>query len=338
MDIQQLIIQHLPTKRRTSPQGWIVFNAPCCQHRGHRADTRSRGNVKFSQDGTIGGNCYNCGFKFRFDGVNLSDSFISWLTWLGVERSVIQSIKLQLLAQDIEGRSATNTSLITANTTNFPSVELPPDSLNICTLLEEGCDDPAFLKCVEYLTTRGEDILTGYDYFWCPSTKHNMNHRIIIPFYHSTDVVGYTGRYASKPPPGIPKYYNSGVPQGYLFNQNVLQTHRQFVVIVEGPFDAIAIQGVSALGSTISDLQILAISNSGQIPIVLPDRQRKNQDLIDIALEFGWHVSFPDWEDQIKDAADACLAYGQIYTITSALAARTSNPIEIGLKRKMFQG
>jgi hypothetical protein len=337
MEIKQLILQHLPAKRRTSPQGWIVFNAPCCHHRGHRADTRSRGNVKFSEDGTIGGNCYNCNFKFRFDGEHLSDNFANWLTWLGVERSAIQAIKLQLLAQEIQGSDHPK-NITKEQLPSLTPMELPADSENILTLLDMGCDDPDFLACVEYLAGRGEEIFMGHEYYWSPQTQHQMKNRILIPFYHNTDIVGYTGRYAGSAPPGVPKYYNSQVPSGYLFNHNILQKNRQFVMIVEGPFDAIAAQSVAALGSTLSDLQILAIVNSDQTPIILPDRQGKNQHLIDIALEFGWYVSFPDWEAHVKDAADACKAYGQIYTITSALAARTQNPIEIGLKRKLFQG
>ena len=337
MVLQQLILQHLPTKRRTSPQGWIVFNAPCCQHRGHRPDTRSRGNVKFSEDGTIGGNCYNCQFKFRFDGQHLSDTFVSWLTWLGIERSTIQALKLELLSKEIQGLDPVSQKSTHALSI-FEPKDLPTSSVNILDLLEEGMDDPEFLKCVDYLASRGNEIFDGYDYYWCPTHTHQINNRIIIPFYYNTDIVGYTGRYAGTAPRGVPKYYNSSVPHGYLFNQNILQKNRQFVIITEGPFDAIAVQGVATLGSTMSDLQVLAISNSQQQPIVLPDRQAKNQHLIDIALEFGWYVSFPDWESHIKDAADACLAYGRIYTITSAIAARTSNPIEIGIKRQMFQG
>lgn len=337
IDLQQLIVSHLPARRRTSSQGWIMFNAQCCHHRGHRPDTRMRGNIMFGSDGQIGGNCYNCGFKFKFDGNSLSDSFAQWLGWIGVDAKEIQSIKIGLLAKSIAGEGGSAHTHQPAPL-QWPTVDLPEAARPIDELAEEGCTDPDFLSVCNYLLTRGEDLAQGYPYQWSASSRNLLNTRLIIPFFCLGRIVGWTARYAGTPPAGVPRYWNSSIPPGYLFNQDVLQLERQFVLVLEGPFDAIAVQGVSPLGSTMSDLQIQNLLNSNQHPIVLPDRQRKNQGLIDAALAFGWSVSFPEWEDHIKDAADACRAYGQIYTITSALAARTNNPIEIGVKRKMFRG
>ena len=97
-------------------------------------------------------------------------------------------------------------------------------------------------------------------------------------------------------------------------------------------------QGVGAMGSTLSADQVHWLSMQSAHKVVLPDRQRKNQELIDAALLFGWSVSFPEWEDDVKDAADACKKYGQVYTITSVLASQTADPVMIGIKRKMFKG
>jgi hypothetical protein len=311
-----------------------MFDAPCCSHRGHRPDARMRGNLRFGEDGTIGGNCYNCGHKFRFDGHSISDSFASWLSWIGLSSREIQEIKIQLLSKQLEGDIARTPNLLVS--TKWEPVSLPLDSVHMDVLEEENCNLPCYQQVRNYLTNRGQHMAKGYDYFWTPSTKHNLNKRVIIPFYHKETIVGYTARYAGSPPSGIPRYWNSGVPPGFLFNQNILQLDRKFVLIVEGPFDAIAVQGVATLGSKISDLQIQTIQASGQEPIVLPDRQATNQQLIDVALSFGWSVSFPDWEPHIKDAADACKSYGQIYTITSALAAKTNNSVAIGVKRQML--
>lgn len=338
MDLQPLIFQYLPTKRRKTPQGWWLMNARCCEHKGHRPDSRMRGNLKFSDDGQIGGNCYNCGFKFRFDGHHLSDAFEQWLTWIGMDRSVIQSIKLDLLSKQMDGTSApfSQNKLIAQH--KWESVSLPDQAENMINLLEDGCDLPAFLKVVQYVHGRGEDILNGYDYYWSPQTDHQLRDRVIIPFYHNSDIVGWCARYAGKPPSGASKYFNSAIPPGYLFNQNILQKDRAIVLVCEGQFDAIALQGVAVMGHTLSDLQIQRLLQSEQAPVIVPDRQKANQGLIDAAVAFGWGVSFPDWEESIKDAADACERYGQLYTITSALSAISYNDIEINIKRNMFQG
>ena len=72
--IHQLIFDYLPHKKRQTAKGWINFDAPCCHHRGHNRDTRSRGNLLVTDDGGIIINCYNCGFKAheKYMGILLS--------------------------------------------------------------------------------------------------------------------------------------------------------------------------------------------------------------------------------------------------------------------------
>lgn len=336
--VHDLVLGHLPAKRRVTPKGWILHNAVCCAHRGHRADTRMRGNTRVGEDGSIGYNCYNCHFKCRFDGSFLSNNFEQFLTWLGVDNNQIQSIKLDMLKRQMEGGAAQQDSN-PKRWQRYEAISLPEGSRPLESFLEDEEFDPNFLDVVSYLESRGEEIASGYDYFWCPSTKNNLNKRLLIPFYYNSQIVGWTARWAGKPPDGAPRYFNSSIPPGYLFNNDVmLIPNRRFVILTEGAFDSIAVQGVGALGSTLNDEQIHWLMQSEREIIVLPDRQRKNQDLIDTALLFGWSVSFPEWDDSVKDAADACLKYGQIYTVTSAIQARTKDPVAIGLKRQMFRG
>lgn len=334
-----ILLQNLPAKRKITPKGWIIFNSPCCVNRGHRPDTRMRGNLKIGEDGIIGYNCYNCGFKFRFDGA-LSTPFEQFLNWIGTDRNQIQAIKMELLKKNIDGESFhTPSTAIQSWGHRWTTIDLPQGSRAIESVLEDDELDENFISVVEYLQSRGNAIAGGYDYFWCNSTKHDLNKRLIIPFYHQNKIVGYTARYAGNPPSGTPKYWNSGIPTGFLFNNDISGLYdRKYMVIVEGPLDAIAIQGVGAMGSTLSADQIHWLSMQSPHKIILPDRQRNNQELIDAALMFGWSVSFPEWEDDIKDAADACKKYGQVYTITSVLSAQTTDPIMIGIKRKMFKG
>ena len=336
--IHELIMQHLPVQRRVTPKGWVIHNAVCCSHRGHKADTRMRGNLRLSEDGQLGIHCFNCGFKTRFNGTRLSSSFEQYLDWLGVPRSSVQSLKMEILQKELDGQLSSPES-VKISFQKFPTVEMPEGARPIESLLSESEFDLDFLKVVEYIESRGEDIAAGYDYYWSPNKKHLLNNRVLIPFYSHNQIVGWTARYAGTPPSGVPRYFNSSVPDGYLFNNDVLDIPgRKFAILVEGGFDAIATQGVAALGSTLSEQQIYQLVARDQEIIVLPDRQRKNQELIDTALMFGWSVSFPEWEDDVKDAAEACRRYGQLYTITSVIQSRTKNDVEIGIKRQMFRG
>lgn len=292
----------------------------------------------FVQDGTVAYNCYNCGFKTVFDGHNLSKSFENLLGWFGVPIENIRRIKLDALDAKITG---TNTNLPTALNfiLDFPEIQLPENAVPFESIIENNEITDDFTAVLNYMTTsRGSALVNNYDYYYSTSTKWNLNKRVIIPFYYKNKIVGWTARYAGKPPTGVPRYYNSSLPPGYLFNCDALEKfNRKYVVIVEGPFDAIAVDGVATLGSELSKEQLSWLLTVDKDKIVVPDRQRKNQGLIDAALANGWAVSFPDWEDDIKDAADAACRYGRLFTLHSILKSKTTNELQIGLKRRMFK-
>src|SRR5690606_27069763 len=83
--------------------------------------------------------------------------------------------------------------------------------------------------------------------------------------------------------------YFTEVQPHYLFNTEVLDNDWKYVIIVEGPFDALAVNGISALGGSLTPEQCKWINQSGKTPIVLPDLEKKGESLIDIALREGWH-------------------------------------------------
>lgn len=337
--LHQLVQEHLPAKRRQTPKGWIVFNSVCCNHRGHAPDTRSRGNLLISPDGSMIINCYNCGFKAGYRSGDISHNFEAWLKYLSVPYNKIQEAKLEILSKKINGEFEQFNTPELFKIEHFPEVELPKHARPIEEWLKSDEISDELIECVEYLASRGRAVAGGWQYYWTPITKWNLNKRIIIPFYHNNRVVGWTGRYVSKSSKDTPKYYNSDIPSGYLFNNRVLNIKpRKYVLITEGPLDAIAIDCVSPLGSTMNKQQIAWLNSCDKEKIVVPDRQLKNQDLIDTALQQGWSVSFPDWEDKIKDAADASVCYGKLYTISSIIKEKTTSSLQIGLKRQMLKG
>lgn len=337
--VHQLVQDYLPAKRKQTAKGWIVFNSVCCHHRGHNQDTRSRGNLLLTADGGMVANCYNCGFKTSYRGGDISHNFENWLRYLGVPLNKIQEAKLEILSKKLSGELETLAAPDIFRTESFPEVDLPKHCKPIDNWLDSDEIADELVGCIEYLASRGRAVAGGWQYYWTPSSKWDLNRRIIIPFYHNNKIVGWTGRYAGTPPHDVPRYFNSDVPTGYLFNSRVInQPRRNFILIAEGPFDAIAIDGISPFGSTMNKQQIAWLNSTDKEKVVVPDRQLKNQDLIDTALEQGWSVSFPDWETGVKDAADASKLYGRLYTLASIIKSRTSSRLQIGMKRKMIRG
>ena len=131
---------------------------------------------------------------------------------------------------------------------------------------------------------------------YSPDMYFNFNERLIIPFYWRGDVVGYTGRLFED----IEKVkYVTDVQPGYVFNMDTQDWTRKFVIVTEGPFDAITISGVSILGSEINDIQRELINNLNRQVIVVPDRDAPGEKLINQAIEFGWNVAFPEWDNKV---------------------------------------
>ena len=308
--IHALLYDHLPVKRRQTPKGWWTFDAPCCQHRGHNPDTRSRGNILLATDGSIVINCYNCGFKARYTGGDISKTFEQYLGYLGIPRQKIQELKLSILSEKINGD--VNHTLHTAPilTLDFPKQALPEGSQSFEHLLssQEFLPDNA-QECLTYLASRGRAVAVGHTYYWCNTRDNDLNRRILIPFYFRGQVVGWTGRYAGRPPhKGIPRYFNSDLPSGYLFNCDIInERHRKFMFITEGPFDAISIKRnvIPLLGKNIQSslMKKIIMSSVSKIYIALDkDAQKQALTFCQQLMSEGKEVYLVDLKE--KDPSD----------------------------------
>jgi len=185
---------------------------------------------------------------------------------------------------------------------------------------------------LKYLESRGIGP-EWYDFMYSPDQHWDVNKRLLIPFYWRGDVVGFTGRMFEQS--DKVKYYTDVQP-GYVFNMDAQDWTRKFVIVTEGPFDAISVSGVSILGSEINDIQRELIDGLGRKVIVVPDRDAPGEKLINQAIEFGWSVAFPEWDKSVGDVADAVLKYGRLFTIQSILKTTESSKLKIDLKRKMY--
>ena len=110
----------------------------------------------------------------------------------------------------------------------------------------------------------------------------------------------------------------------------------RFVVVTEGLLDAMCIGGVGIMSNQCSEIQAQIIDTLGREVILVPDRDRAGQKLIDDALEYGWSVSFPDWEADVKDINDAVVRYGKLFTLKSILDAKETMSLKINLRRKKY--
>lgn len=317
--VQDAVLQLLPTRRRRSPSGWTSFNAVCCHHRGETADTRGRGGLMTNPDGGFSYHCFNCNFKISYrPGWHLGYRFRRWLTWLGADDNLIQRLVIEAVrVKDLVGEVKEQPEAVKVT---FRPRSLPDD----VRLVDE---DPV---AVEYCRARAID-LDRYPLLASQRTDHNLNRRVIIPFTWQGNLIGYTGR--AWDPQVKPKYYSQYEPN-YVYNMDQQQPDSKFVIVTEGPFDAMSIDGVALLSNDCSETQADILDTLNREIILVPDRDRAGTRLIDRALEHGWTVSFPVWHETCKDVNEAVVRYGKLFVLKSVLDARETGRLKIELKRK----
>ena len=80
-----------------------------------------------------------------------------------------------------------------------------------------------------------------------------------------------------------------------MFNVNRQQSEWKFVIVCEGPFDAMSIDGVAVMHNEVSEQQADIIDSLGREVIVVADTDKSGSKLLDNAVEYGWTASFPIW-------------------------------------------
>lgn len=319
--IQEAIKTVIPFKHKKAAKGWISFNAPCCTHNGETADTRGRGGLLLENDGIVY-HCFNCGYKTGWrPGLHFHLKIRKLMSWLGMDDALIMRLQFDAL-RDLDAELVYQERIKEA--IHFEPRPLPENTIELAQATESDAQD-----VLAYITERGLGL---DDFNWLWSSEDGFNRRIIIPYTWENKIVGYTARSVDLMK-GKGKYIQH-VGSDYVFGMDLQKKDSKFALLVEGPFDAIPLAGLAALTNEVSERKAEIIDTLGREIIVVPDRDHAGRFLVDAALKFGWSVAFPEWQDDIKDTADACLRYGRLYTLRSILATKQASRLKIELLRK----
>jgi hypothetical protein len=319
--------KYLPFKHKKTPSGWVSFNAPCCHQRGHKPDDRQRAGVNFSNGFVY--NCFNCNYTASWQpGRQITQKLKNLMRWLGASDDDINRMVFEALKSEASDQPTVNSEMVV-----FTKKELPEGSLPISEWTLAELDDNTeeqLAKVVGYVAERGFDPINGR-FYWSP--MNGMEERVIIPFTWGDTVVGYTARKIRE---GKPKYLSDQHPT-YVFNLDKVTQEQEYVFAVEGPFDAMAVRGVALLHNEISDQQARMINKLGKRIIVIPDQDRSGLTLVDHALKNDWAVAFPNWEDDVKDCAEAVERYGNVFVTVDAIKTAVDGAIKINLYKKQLE-
>ena len=331
MNLQEVVLTNIPSMSRHSSGGWLSFNCPCCVDQGEpRPDNRMRGGIRTDGE-MISFHCFNCGYTASHrKGRIINKKFVKFMRLLGIPDSDIKRLQLDSIREKelAEGPTLFISRTQTTRVPSFPDCELPDDSKP----LDEWLNQPEPLEqailSAKYLIDRG--VYDHVDAYWSPKIGYRT--RVIFPFWQGDRIVGYGARDISGTSDAK---YITKTPNDFLYGVDKVKGHEKFLIVVEGVIDAAVLDCVGILSNEASPIQIDYINQFKGEVIVCPDRDNAGKKLVRQAIENGWSVSFPIWEQDVKDASDAVQRYGKLYTLKTIIEQRISNSTKINVKMRL---
>lgn len=316
--IADTLLQYWMMGRKThrTPSGWVSGNSACCN------DQRGRGGLILNDGNAVSYSCFNCGFKASWQpGRTINLKMRQFMRMLNISNDLILKLSSEAMKYS-ESTTFTSTSLIP----QFDNRALPLGAVPIADFIDDVPE--RLIPILNYMQER-KLYLEDYPFYWTP--ERGFDDRLIIPFYYKSNIVGYTARTIINTK--NPRYFSEQQP-GYVFNLDHQTYDRKFVIVCEGPIDAISLDAVAILGNEIKEHQNLLLQNLNREIILVPDRDHAGPTTVNQAIELKWSVSMPDWPDGIKDVNDAVVKLGRLASLWLILQAKESNDFKIKLRAK----
>lgn len=321
--LEQIINQYIHLQP-PSQKGWQAVRCHVCNDHTRKG---LRGAFKFEK-GITDYKCWNCGHKSRYDPeVNeyYSKNMLITLEAFGIPDDEYKEIILQSPAWKNGGNTKKN-----EDDKKIVSIEPKPITVPEHFYYLKDADDEDYVAAAanEYLGERGIDP-NSYPFMLSHKAANPRLHkwlgRVIIPIYKNNNLIYYMGRalYDAEK-----KYETPALPKErilYGFDKLFDYDDKSPLFVIEGWFDAFAIDGVAVLGNIITEAQRLWLDKSPREKIYIPDRFGSGRRAAEQALSFGWSISTPDLGWNAKDMDDAVLKYGKMFVIKEIMDKKTSD-------------
>ena len=200
----------------------------------------------------------------------------------------------------------------------------------------------------EILKNDSKDLIDVYNYavdrgvenhpyiMWSPSKDNKLNRRLIIPFMHEGDIVGYTARMIDKCKKEDRYITRSPNSSKYVFNIDSIFKQRKYLLVNESPIDSLLYDGIATMNFEPTYNQIQLINQFNGTVIVIPDFGSGGMKMIDTAVKNNWSVFFPDWNDNF-DLGEATQMYGKLFVVDRIISEKIDNPVKIEVMKRIFK-
>lgn len=321
LTLEQIIHAHIHTRR--DKRGWCSV---ACKHCNDHTRKGLRGGFNFDTPNITTYNCWNCHYAAIHDEAQdfMYPKMRRLLNDFGITDKIIDEYLATKFFDQDRPRSSNSTSQRPTNDViipDTPKVYFPKDSY---TLASADPHDYWTQVALAYLESR---VLRPTDYNWYLTKDPIYRNRLIIPFYRSGELIYWQARAFDDDVQ--PKYLNAEIPRdSVIFGWDDLtayNTNRLFVT--EGIFDAISINGICLLGSTMgTKVEILKKYNKDYVFVI--DYDRNGRSLGEIALKNNWKITHLDSD---CDTNKSIQKYGKIWT-----AQELVNNIKHGFGAEMY--
>jgi len=318
--LEDVIRNYVPLPLHPNGRGFYSVLCKVCGDRGHKG---MRAGFKFDND-AVGYNCFNCGHKAIYDPnaevipnhPSISDAMTKVLDAFNIPDDEWKQVLLTNMANDHQGFKNVGKQPVHLDI-EPKEIELPK---HFYPLGNEEDTNKWTQIARFYLEERGISPDSGPFYLSTgqgDKQAAKWKGRIIIPIYKDEKLIFYQGRalvdmqkkYMSPPTPKDKVLYGFDK----LFKNADLPLY-----VVEGWFDAYAIDGVAVFGNQLSDEQVKWLNRSRRPKVIIPDRFGDGHILANQALKMGWQVSTPD-VGNCKDMNAAVQRYGKLYVMKSII-------------------
>jgi hypothetical protein len=306
------IIQSKVALGHANARGFFDVRCPMCH------DQKDRGGFKFDTE-FCGYSCYNCGAKFKYEeGTGkLSRNAREILEAFGITKDDLTAIRSAMFQQPKEEAEVTLDELKKVKLIT-PEVPLPEKSHPI------GADHHEELQLLiaEYLDKRKIDAIEVHAHF---SLDPRFLNRVILPYYRDGKIIFWQARAIFDDMK--PRYLNSPIARdAVMYGYDRLYSYDPAPLFVnEGVFDAVVLNGISILGSSLNAAKIEVLKKCRRRVIFVIDRDKTGGELMKQVLDNGWEISFVD--KRAGDANKSVQMFGLPYTIYTLMKNVTRSPV-----------
>ena len=300
----------------------------CVEEGESRPDTRRRGGVHHSGD-RVYYKCFNCNYKTGWSPGKLPTRRMERLLLnFGVSSDLLGRIRLDMLRTQDGRKRRAERAAVSRFEPDWPPIGdgFPKGAVPLAESESEGAETAR-----EMIARRGLD---GWGDWFVDSTEPMFRSRLILPFRHEGEIVGFSARaldgFRTK------SKYVSKHPRHFLFNLGAQGKH-SVIIVTEGEYDALTVGGVSTGGNSVSAEQAELLNRTGKRIILLPDFDHTVSKSAEAAIKFGWEASFPKWGERHKDANEAAQSLGRAYVVKSVLESAESSETAIRVMAGFMQ-